>query len=251
MSELLLLTMLALAAQPGFEDGAPVLHAEPVEGTLAEVVAPTAAHWERAKAYRIPLRMTPPHPRSEQVRSPSIDALEVRAVAAADGLVLRIAWRDETADLGPDPRGGPVSFPDAVAVQFPVDASDAVLPALAMGSPEKKVNIWHWVAGRTGAEESVAEGIGRLQAIDGETPVGGSGSRVDDGWAVTLWRRYDVEPEITYRGSVPGTGARTRRVAIEPGARLPCAFAVWNGAQRDRGGLKAVSIWYFLQLPAR
>jgi DMSO reductase family type II enzyme heme b subunit len=227
MNSLLLLTMIALAARPGFEDGAPVLRAASFDGALAESVAPTAAVWEGAEAYRIPLRMSPPHPRSDDIPQQSIDTLDVRA----------------------SPDGETALFPDAVAVQFPTGESELLLPALAMGSQEQKVNIWRWVAGGEAAEEGVAEGFGRLQAVDGETPVRVAGSRVDGGWAVTLWRPYAVEPVVTYRGVESGTGGQAERVAMAPGARLPCAFAVWNGAYENRGGLKAVSIWYYLQLP--
>lgn len=249
MNSLTPLLVLALAALPDFQDGAPVLRASSTEASLAEAVAPTAESWARAKVYRIPLRTTPPHPRSEERPVQTIDTLEVRALAAADGVALRIVWRDETADLRGDLRPQLATFPDSVAVQFPAGASESVLPALAMGSPEKKVNIWRWIAGGGKAEESIADGIGRIQTVDGESPVGVRASRVEDGWAVTLWRPYEVEKQITYRGVDPGTSERAERVSISPGARLPCAFAVWNGAYENRGGLKAVSIWYYLQLP--
>lgn len=251
MNSLIVPMMLVLAARPGFEDGAPVLRAAAFEGSLADCIAPTAAAWNRAEAFGIPLRMTPPHLRSDEVPVQSIDTLEVRALAAVDGVAIRIAWRDETTDFPPSRTGEIGSFPDAVAVQFPTGVSGRVLPALAMGSPEKPVNIWRWAAGSDEAEESVAEGFGALQAIEEATPVGAAGTRVGGGWAVTLWRPYKVELAVSYRGAVPGTAGRAGRVAIEPGARLPCAFAVWNGAYEDRGGLKAVSIWYYLQLPAR
>jgi complex iron-sulfur molybdoenzyme family reductase subunit gamma len=246
-----MLTLLLIAARPGFEDGAPVLRAAAVEGALAERSAPTAATWDRAEAFRIPLRMTPPHMRSDEMPVQSIDTLEVRALAAVDGVAIRIAWRDESADYPPSRTQEIGSFPDAVAVQFPAGASARVLPSLAMGSPETPVNIWRWSAGNDQAEESVSEGFGLLQAVDQATPVGAAGARVDGGWAVTLWRPYEVEPRVSYRGGIPGTGRQSERVAIEPGARLPCAFAVWNGSYEDRDGLKGVSIWYYLQLPAR
>jgi complex iron-sulfur molybdoenzyme family reductase subunit gamma len=231
--------MLLLAARPGFEDGAPVLRAAAVEGALAERSDPTAGTWDRAEAFQIPLRQ-------------SIDTLEVRALAASDGVAIRVAWRDGTADYPPSRTRETGSFPDAVAVQFPTGTSERVLPALAMGSPETPVNIWRWSAGSDQAEESISEGFGLLQAVDEEPrPVGAAAVRVDDGWAVTLWRPFEVAPMVTYRGAVPGTGRQSERVAIEPGARLPCAFAVWNGSYEDRDGLKAVSIWYYLQLPSR
>lgn len=250
MNSLLLLTMFALAARPGFEDGAPVLRAGSVDGPVIEQSAPTAAAWNGAEAFQIPLRRTPPHPRSDDVPVETVDTLEVRALAADDGIAIRIAWSDTTANYPPSETGEISRFPDAVAVQFPAGTSEKVLPALAMGSPEQKVDIWRWVAGAEIAEEGVAEGFGRMQAIDGESPVHVKGVRVDGGWAVTLWRPFEVESLVTYRGTEPGTGGQAERVVIGPGARLPCAFAVWNGAWENRGGLKAVSIWYYLQLPA-
>jgi DMSO reductase family type II enzyme heme b subunit len=251
MNSLLLLSMFVLAAQPVFEDGAPVLRAGAVEGPLAERVAPTAAVWDGAEAYQIPLRMTPPHPGSDEMLVQSIDTLEVRALAAADGIAIRIAWRDATANFPPSHVGETGRFPDAVAVQFPTDTGASVVPALAMGAPEKKVNIWRWVAGSEAAEEGMAEGFGRFGSVREATPVNVSGVRTDGGWAVSLWRPYEVESAVTYAGSTPGTQKQAERAVIERGARLPCAFAVWNGAYENRGGLKAVSIWYFLQLPAR
>ena len=126
MNSLLLLTMFALAARPGFEDGAPVLRAATVEGTLAEKVEPTAAAWQRAEAYQIPLRMTPPHPRSDDIPLQSIETLEVRALAAADGIAIRIAWRDDTANLPPSPAGETARFPDGIALRL-VTACSAAL----------------------------------------------------------------------------------------------------------------------------
>jgi complex iron-sulfur molybdoenzyme family reductase subunit gamma len=251
MNSLLLLTMFAVAAQPGFEDGAPVLRAAAFEGQLAEGVAPTAAVWDGADAYQIPLRMTPPHPGSEEMLVQSIDTLEVRALAAADGIAIRIAWDDATANFPPSQNDETGRFPDAVAVQFPAGTRASVLPALAMGAPEKKVNIWRWVAGSETAEEGVAEGFGNFNSVQGATPVNIAGSRTGGGWAVTLWRPYEVESEVIYPGNTPGTQGEAERAAIERGARVPCAFAVWNGAYENRGGLKAVSIWYYLQLPTR
>jgi complex iron-sulfur molybdoenzyme family reductase subunit gamma len=252
MNSLLTFTLLALAARPGFEDGAPVLRAAAAPGALAGNSPPTAPAWDRAEAFRIPLRMTPPHPRTDEMPEQSIDALEVRALAADDGIAIRIAWHDDTASYPPSSTRETSRFPDAVAVQFPAGTSGSVLPALAMGSSEKPVNIWRWSAGSEQAEENVAEGFGLLQSVDEQPPpVGAAAVRSDDGWMVSLWRPYEVAPVVTYRSAEPGQGRQAERVAIEAGARLPCAFAVWNGSYGNRGGLKAVSIWYYLQLPPR
>lgn len=250
IASLFFVILFALATRPGFEDGAPLLRAATFDGPLSACIAPTAAAWDRADAYMVPLRMTPPYTRLDQPPpGQTIHTLEVRALTAVDGVAIRIAWRDETANLSPTRMGETRSFPDAVAVQFPGGATESVLPALSMGSPEKPVNIWRWLAGEDEAEESVADGFGRLAVVEGETPVRSAGVRVDGGWAVTLSRPYKVEPTVRFRSADEGVSGRTERVRIEPGARLPSSFAVWNGASGERDGRKAVSIWYYLRLP--
>jgi hypothetical protein len=37
-------------------------------------------------------------------------------------------------------------------------------------------------------------------------------------------------------------------VELSPGARVPVAFAVWNGSAGDRDGKKSVTIWQELVL---
>lgn len=248
---LLLVALALLAAKPGFDAGAPVLYAAVCPADLATCSAPTAPAWEDAPPYAIPLRMTPPRKSSDELPVQSIHTIEVRALAAADGLAIRLAWHDESQDLGPNRTGQIGSFPDAVAVQFPVTGEAEVLPALAMGTAERPVNIWRWSAGADGAEESVAEGFGRLRALAEATPVGASARRSGDGWVVTLWRPYAAEPMRAFRGEAPKSSTAVPRAPLAPGKRVACAFAVWNGHFRNRDGLKAVSIWYHLELPAR
>lgn len=245
-----LLALALLGARPGFEAGAPVLSAAVCPGELAACSAPTAPAWEHAAAYAVPLRMTPPHKSSDELPEQSIETIEVRALAATDGLAIRLAWHDESVDLAPGRTGQIGSFPDAVAVQLPVVGEAEVLPALAMGSAERPVNIWRWSAGVDEAEESVAEGFGRLRALSEATPVGASAQRDGAGWVVTLWRPYAAEPMRAFRGEAPERSVPVPRAPLAPGGRVACAFAVWNGHFRDRDGLKAVSIWYHLELPA-
>ena len=78
-----------------------------------------------------------------------------------------------------------------------------------------------------------------------------SGVRAGDGWAVTLSRPYEVESTAYFRKADEAAFGQVERAHLEPGARLPSAFAVWNGAYGERDGRKAVSIWYYLRLAER
>jgi len=42
--------------------------------------------------------------------------------------------------------------------------------------------------------------------------------------------------------------ANERDTQFEPGGTVPVAFAIWDGAQGDRDGRKAVTIWQRLEL---
>jgi DMSO reductase family type II enzyme heme b subunit len=56
----------------------------------------------------------------------------------------------------------------------------------------------------------------------------------DRRWTVVLRRRLQVSPDVG--------------LELSGGARCSIAFALWDGAARDRDGQKLVSIWHDLEL---
>ena len=91
---------------------------------------------------------------------------------------------------------------------------------------------------------------------------GSGGSSLTSGGPGTSTFRLPANQSVTARGSwdektkrwtvvmrrslvsaSPGEG-----VTLEPGATVSIAFAVWDGAQRDRDGKKLISIWQDLEL---
>jgi mono/diheme cytochrome c family protein len=64
--------------------------------------------------------------------------------------------------------------------------------------------------------------------------VGATGSWREGRWTVILRRPLEVAPDAG--------------IAMAPGERISIAFALWDGAARDRNGQKLVSIWHDLQL---
>lgn len=85
---------------------------------------------------------------------------------------------------------------------------------------------------RTPVEKLQAEGFGTLTPIAKDAQdATGAGVNRDGRWRVVM--------------SVPrDQGGFT----FDPGMTLPFAFAAWDGARLERGGEKAVSTWYFLNL---
>jgi hypothetical protein len=201
----------------------------------------------------------------------------VRALHDGKTLALLLQWRDDLAD------GAPVrvqDFQDAAALQFSLTED---FPFLGMGDARNPVNVWQWKAGwqqdvdgerpdvttvhpsmhvdlypdpalhglyRTAdaagnllaaqamtspVEDANARGFGTMTTQPPAAQnVRGKGIWRDGSWSVLVHRAL-ASPD-------------PQDVALRPGTSVPVAFAVWNGAQRDRNGRKVVSTWYRLTL---
>jgi len=231
---------------------------------------PADPAWERVDSVRVPLNPLWPEPYP-------IPAVAVRVLHNGQVLAILLQWRDEILD------GAPIrveDFQDAAALQFSLTGR---FPFLGMGDPLNPVNVWQWKAGWQQATDGVrpdvhtvhpamhvdvypdpprqalyrtAEAAGNLLAAEAMTSpvedanargfgtmasqppaaqnVGGKGIWRDGSWSVVFHRDL----------ASPDAGD----VQLVPGKTVPVAFAIWNGAQRDRNGRKVVSNWYRLRL---
>ncbi|MDO8616040.1 MAG: ethylbenzene dehydrogenase-related protein [Dehalococcoidia bacterium] len=226
---------------------------------------PLAGVWEGAAPLEIPLS-------AQQLTAPmgggSIRAVTVRAVHDARRIYFRLEWDDATQDLR---AFAPEEFRDAAAIEFPANGV-STLPSFCMGQAGAKVNIWHWKAdwqadidsgfvnvpqaypnaaadfypfqdsdtfypGRaagnllsrtehsTPVENIVAGGFGTLTTAEQQT-VQGKGLWQDGRWYVLFARELEGGGDYT---------------PFEPGQTTNVAFAVWDGSQNERDGLKSVS----------
>ncbi len=213
---------------------------------------PDDARWRPAPLVLAPL----------QWHDKAVHVAEVTFVHDGRELAALLRWPDATRDDVPTG-----IFPDGAALQI---ADDFDPPAIAMGTPGQPVHIWHWQAFRP------AEFAGDLDSFLPRP----DGSRAD----VPLQRRpaaFDAPSNNAVRAHGRGAGdlrpfraadaelaARPRwrdgtwslvlrwplagrgheDLAIAPGARVHIACAVWNGAARDRGASKSISVWHRLDL---
>ena len=154
----------------------------------------------------------------------------VKAAHNGRSLFFRLAWADETedAELADTDR-----FADAAAVLFPVQ-DDA--PLLSMGSPQQPVNGWYW---RPDLEEPlsvIATGLG-TSARQAGAGIAATAAYADGGWTLVLSR--------------PLGANRPGSALLALGAGTKVAFAVWQGSNRERGGLKAITQeWQPLEIEA-
>lgn len=221
----------------------------PSERVHAFSASPDAPAW--AKVPPVTVRLTP-----QKLILPggggSIKEVQVQSLRTDDEIFIRLRWADATKNSKLDVSNG---FVDAVAVQFPLDPSK--LPSPFMGAKGAAVNIWRWSAAMQepthfpvayadyhrpdavektyhypgGAEDLLAEGFGTL----GPRPkqeVEAQGVWADGYWTVVF------ERHLTVSGGTP----------FKDGALVPVAFAVWDGAAKERDGMKSFSVWQNLLL---
>jgi dimethylsulfide dehydrogenase subunit gamma/complex iron-sulfur molybdoenzyme family reductase subunit gamma len=192
----------------------------------ANASSPQAAIWKKASATQVALE--PAFPGHESiVGTPVTERLTVQAVRAGDLLFLKLAWSDLTANTTIKDTA---AFVDGAAVQFPINVKEDTPPF--MGDPDNPVNIWHWNAtGRT--QNLVAHGFGSATPMPFEG-LKSAAVRTDSGWAVVLTRSLGVKPDDG--------------VILQGKGTIPVAFAVWDGENQERDGLKAVTLeWWQLQ----
>lgn len=155
---------------------------------------------------------------------------EVAVQAAHNGafIFFRLEWGDETEDGGIDDTD---RFTDAAAVLFPV-RGDA--PLLSMGSPEFPVNGWYWRPDQEAPFSVTARGLGTT-VRNANGGISAQGGYLGGGWSVVISRQMWAE--------------KADIVALHAGQQGKVGFAVWQGSNRERGGLKAVTLeWQPLEI---
>lgn len=239
------------------------------DSPLPDEIPETA--WEGAAA--VPIVVSPLWWRDD------FDAdLRVQALDDGQSVAIRLSWADAT-------RNGRAiqvdEFPDMAAIQW---FSGRDEPFLGMGAKGTPVEAWLWNAAAQSDLENLADvdtaypnmsvdsyphetaGAGpRPHATERQPkefltawaagnprsdpthPLVGSGIEAEGPGSVTL--RPPAALDVKARGEwKDGRWTVVLRRPLAPGKRS-IAFAVWDGAARDRNGQKLVSIWHDLERP--
>jgi complex iron-sulfur molybdoenzyme family reductase subunit gamma len=201
----------------------------------ADVLMTAGSAWSQIAPKHIALNRTPPLFDTDEPASLEISTVDVRLARTGGKLLLQLTWRDPSQDAatlvqapGTPPETRFLKVPteaedrffDAAAVMFPSNpGKDAMAPSLQMGDAEHPVEIYYWNSSR-GATVMQAEGRSTTRRTNQSFPTKAVWQHGE--WTVTM--------------ELPDLPAGT-----------PVAFAVWNGAQRDRDGRKYFSVWQVLQ----
>ena len=204
----------------------------------AVLLDPASREWNAVRASELTLRPTPITAQpSLYVQAKWNDEpygilarLAVRAAHDGARLYFRLFWMDETNNEGIRDTD---QFADAAAVLFPVN-SDA--PLQSMGSPEAPVNAWYWRADLEDPLSITAQGTGTTRRTQ-DTELQAQGHHSNGAWNLVICRRL----------ASSGEGY----ISLTPGVSGKVGFAVWQGANQERGGLKAATLeWEPLEIEA-
>lgn len=209
----------AVSAQAPAQEPAVI---EAVRANANVAVDPDHPAWDAAPASVVKLETAfPGHP---SIAGTAVaQQVAVKALRNAAGLAIRLEWRDALADR----RKTQDRFADGIALQFPRDGKTDTTPY--MGGGGRSVNIWYWNAAANAAENLWADGFGTLARLPTQD-VRAHGRHADGKWRVVFFRAW--------RSSEP----RAVKLRAAPGGRQALAFAVWDGANNERDGFKAVTM---------
>lgn len=196
----------------------------------AELGSLDAIGWRDAKSETVLLVPTPPALQPTRYIATkwqdkpygNIKSMVVKALHNAVDIAFRLEWEDRTKN---DRRVDNTDFPDAAAMLFPL--SDA--SPLIMGGEGAPVNLWYWRADHpTKARSDLASGIGTSRAVDGES-ISAQARHHDGRWSVILRRALRLDNVA--EGAIQFSSGQAHRVT----------FAVWEGGNLERAGIKAFS----------
>ena len=214
------------------------MHVKLLSIPASELSEPGADIWQQADRIKIslvgvPLSLQPTDFIKNSFRDQQIGAtteLQFSALHNGEVIALRLEWADPTRDTDLDDND---HFPDGAALMFPFRGE---APLVTMGSKEQPVNAWHWRADREGvARNNIAVGLGSSR-VTSRAEITTSAQHENGRWQVVFLRQLQ-------RQGVDTT------VQFSAGQNIKIAFAVWEGSNGERAGLKAFSpAWHELSL---
>jgi DMSO reductase family type II enzyme heme b subunit len=158
--------------------------------------------------------------------------VRVRAAHNGEAIFFRLEWDDAVDDSHPN---NMANFPDQAGVMLPLK-DDA--PIAEMGLEKQPVNMWLWRADVDAPFYVTAKGRGTTTR-HADTPLKGKGAWRNGTWAAVIARPFNVNLPAEFV------------VPLAPGMTHKCTFAVWQGSNKERGGLKAYHpLWESLEIDA-
>ncbi|MFA3916803.1 ethylbenzene dehydrogenase-related protein [Ruegeria hyattellae] len=199
---------------------------------LRSINDPDDVIWERLPEYRVAMSPAPAVHDSVELRI-NYDAeatfLNMTLAKTSERFYVRLRWIDDT----PNTASAFDQFRDGAAVQFSLGDDDT---SYIMGDgPDSAVNIWYWRSDSNSVQNLAAGGPGSTTTLEQQAVSGDSMYSANDGdpneWTVVMSRPIALEGD--------------HNVSLSQDV-VPMAFALWQGSERQRDGLKSVSDGWIL-----
>lgn len=203
-----------------------------------DLLNPTGAAWRAAEVSERNMTATTPQENPyvlakwDGVPYGEVGVLKARGLHNGKEIFFRLTWADDSAD---DAITDINQFLDSAGVMFPI-AADAGLAS--MGSTGKPVNMWVWRPDWETPKNVSAEGQGTTLRRD-DSALGAGAKHARGEWNVVISRTLN------------GKQAPSGTANLKPGTTTKIGFGVWQGANQERGGIKAFSVdWEDLEIEA-
>lgn len=161
-----------------------------------------------------------------------VRSLQVQAAHNGADIFFHLTWEDSNKD---DAITDNDKFPDACGILMPLNGGDP--PIDEMGSEKAPVNAWFWRADLDDqAHNTVARGLGTTEFSE-KCPILTKSFWGSGAWAVVFSRPLAVPDQ------------KDEATQLAPGQTVKIGFAVWEGSNGERAGVKSFSKeWRDLEL---
>jgi len=204
--------------------------AKKVSASRDELLKLDSSMWAAATEYKIEMATTPlanqPSPYIKATRDEKdlgmVKESRIKALHNGKEVFFHIKWKSEEKN---QKIGDLDTFPDAVALLFPVKSSEET-PIKEMGKADAPTNSWYWRADFDNKPKNqIAEGLSTSLYTEESSIVANSEWKNGE-WTVIMGRTLEA-PEDS--------------VKLAAGGKKSIGIAAWEGATGERGGVKAFS----------
>jgi DMSO reductase family type II enzyme heme b subunit len=205
--------------------------------TREQLLDPGSPEWNGIPGEALTMDATPLANQPSEYIKASRDARQIGKVknlmvqSAHNGtdIFFRLTWEDATQNTEITDT---YEFPDGCGILMPLTAAaagGADPPIDEMGSKDAPVNAWFWRADlKDIPHNTVAHGLGTTQ-FSKQSPIVAKSVYGNAAWAVVFARPLAV-PAL-----------KDEATQLTPGAAVKVGFAVWEGSNGERAGVKSFS----------
>jgi steroid C-25 hydroxylase gamma subunit len=203
-----------------------------VTATREQLLDPVSPAWSGIPGEALTMDATPLANQPSEYIKASRDArqigkvknLMVQSVHNGTDIFFRLTWEDASQNTEITDT---FQFPDGCGVLMPLNGGDP--PIDEMGSKDAPVNAWFWRADlKDTPHNTVARGLGTTQ-FSKQCPIVTKSVYGNAAWAVVFVRPLALPEQ------------KDEATQLAPGTAVKVGFAVWEGSNGERAGVKSFS----------